>query len=493
MTSTILIYSAVALCLLAINTLFLYFLFRRLINEISKRSEKEQTIRVSSSQEAIAREINKVAYENRLLQEVFYNRIGRYLDQQGDFFKNLEEILLDNKHFQSLQGLMPAYQALILRNQINKLTRQVEFLLPTANRKNLFQDITSLNPYRQAGGSAGYEQLTIFTPATLPPINRTWLDFDLGEFDLLDGIESKIGKWAALAQIVFRRSFDVSLVPALQYVTFGFVDNREIFLQSGEILDENYFFFGVILHLGAKELHRVSQVLYATFTQFNSSQIINNWDQQQIVLNKVVVDTIRLKDFRLPVFVEVIENTNHCNTPQLKSGSASCKASPINHNAGFDIGILTAKHVTGNVTGGRVELNCGRRGVVFGVAPEGIDAAVIVCPDCVPVRGTKLLPIQNVAPWTPINFMCRFRGLIRSVITSCDNPLGIYNSWMFPLRIVFADHGDGGDSGTLVFDEATGRPVGIYMGMYRDSAGRAGGVAQHLFQATEILGLELYN
>jgi hypothetical protein len=55
---------------------------------------------------------------------------------------------------------------------------------------------------------------------------------------------------------------------------------------------------------------------------------------------------------------------------------------------------------------------------------------------------------------------------------------------------VLADYGEDGDSGGMVWAEGR-KPIGIYMGQMK-SGKREGGFAQHLFQAADLLKVDLY-
>jgi hypothetical protein len=126
------------------------------------------------------------------------------------------------------------------------------------------------------------------------------------------------------------------------------------------------------------------------------------------------------------------------------------------------------------------------------VSPGSIDAAVVACDDCDTTTNKMISPIENVAPWTNVSFQTEHKGVVKARVTSCENPLGIFDSPLFPLMIIMDEHGDHGDSGSLVLDTESGRPIGLYVGSYVDRAGRRGGIAQHLYQVTQIMKLNLY-
>ncbi|MGI8912771.1 MAG: hypothetical protein ACR2JY_03090 [Chloroflexota bacterium] len=84
-------------------------------------------------------------------------------------------------------------------------------------------------------------------------------------------------------------------------------------------------------------------------------------------------------------------------------------------------------------------------------------------------------------------------------MTLVTDTRGIFSSTLLPARIMLADYGRGGDSGALVQDLTTSNPatgkqpvVGIYIGAVTDQAGHTEGVAQHAFQAMQLMDMELY-
>jgi hypothetical protein len=100
---------------------------------------------------------------------------------------------------------------------------------------------------------------------------------------------------------------------------------------------------------------------------------------------------------------------------------------------------------------------------------------------------------QLIAPWSDYEFAgSASSGPIRGKVTKISDTNGIFTSEHLPIRIFLSSHGTDGDSGALVIDTASGHPIGLYMGGYADPAGGTGGIAQHLFQATSIMDMEVY-
>jgi hypothetical protein len=176
--------------------------------------------------------------------------------------------------------------------------------------------------------------------------------------------------------------------------------------------------------------------------------------------------------------------------PNPLGGTGACFAISKAGSQPIGPGILTAKHVVGDVLGASVALSCGHTGSVGDVGPDGIDAAIVISP-CLKNKGHQMQPRQLIAPYTDVDFSGA-RSTVSTKVTAVTDTKGILNSSALPSRIFLAQPGVGGDSGALVAESRSGTPIGIYMGSYLDPANLTGGIAQHLYQATEIMDMEIF-
>jgi hypothetical protein len=132
---------------------------------------------------------------------------------------------------------------------------------------------------------------------------------------------------------------------------------------------------------------------------------------------------------------------------------------------------------------------------VIDVAPAGIDAALVDTPEPFVTSSKAMKAIAAVAPWIDVEFTGASSGPHVTKVTATTDQLGILNSPLFPMRVLLAKHGQAGDSGALILEKASSRKpkaVGLYMAKYTDTAGRPGGLAQHMEQVVEIMDMELY-
>jgi hypothetical protein len=97
-----------------------------------------------------------------------------------------------------------------------------------------------------------------------------------------------------------------------------------------------------------------------------------------------------------------------------------------------------------------------------------------------------------IAPWSDYEFSGAASGPVRGKVTKITDTSGIFTSAHLPIRLWLSSHGTEGDSGALVRDSVSGDPIGLYVGGYADPVGSAGGLAQHLYQATTLMDMEIY-
>ena len=199
---------------------------------------------------------------------------------------------------------------------------------------------------------------------------------------------------------------------------------------------------------------------------------------------------IKVDGYEFPVVVRRILETPHQAVPSPSGGTGACWArSRINANP-IGPGILTAKHVVGNVLGVPIMLSCGCTGRLDDVGPDGIDAALVTS-SC-SRAGRQVMPRQLVAPWMDVYVEGESSGRRHTKVTAVSDTMGILNSASLPARVFLASAGRGGDSGAIVAEARSDDPVGIYMGGYSNPAGQVGGIAQHAYQVTQLMDMELY-
>lgn len=195
--------------------------------------------------------------------------------------------------------------------------------------------------------------------------------------------------------------------------------------------------------------------------------------------------------WEFPVVVRRVIERNHQFGSHPSGGTGVCWARSRVSGEAIGPGILTSKHVVGNVLGTPISLSCGCPGQVGDVGPDGIDAAIVVSP-CSQATPRRLYPRQLVPPWLDVEFSGATSGTYYTKVTSVTDTKGILTSAHLPSRIFLAAPGRPGDSGALVRETNSGDPIGIYMGEYSDPAGQRGGIAQHVYQATELMDMELF-
>jgi hypothetical protein len=211
---------------------------------------------------------------------------------------------------------------------------------------------------------------------------------------------------------------------------------------------------------------------------------------------------------QFPVFIRRGPLINHAPSIYPQGGRSACWASSKHFQQDA---ILTAEHVVRNQLGG-IPAKTGDavgfidasgvgigNGAVADVAAPGIDAILVDPPQ--PASGiTKVASASaatainvnpNVAPWS--NAAIAFRsGVVQTKVTSVTDPAH-WRSRYFPCRLILANWGQHGDSGTMIFD-GNNQAIGIYTGAYQDPLARfTEGVAQHLGQVEQTMGLTLHD
>jgi hypothetical protein len=201
------------------------------------------------------------------------------------------------------------------------------------------------------------------------------------------------------------------------------------------------------------------------------------------------LEPLEADDHRFPVLVQRPVEILHSPAIRPVAGSSGCWAYSRAGQAKRGPGMLTAKHVLGEATGGQIPLTDGTFADILDIAPDGIDVALVSTPETV---GQRPLTVQQlVAPWEEVEFVGAVTGVHRTKIKSITDTRGIFGSSFLPCRLFLGTHGAGGDSGALIRDVATGAAVGIYMGELLDPVGTPEGIAQHMHQAQLIMNLDL--
>jgi hypothetical protein len=172
-----------------------------------------------------------------------------------------------------------------------------------------------------------------------------------------------------------------------------------------------------------------------------------------------------------------------------QTGTSCCWA----RQTGSQVLLLTAKHVLG---GGRIGASVATShgtGWIVDLAPDSIDAALIVPPPAVVHKlGRPLKCLPYVAQWTDVQF--HGRGSPSPVKTKVTEVwFRASNDPSLPGRIFLAGPGQQGDSGALVSD-LSGNGVGIYLGgQINVATERMEGFCQHLGQACHLLHCEVFD
>lgn len=200
-------------------------------------------------------------------------------------------------------------------------------------------------------------------------------------------------------------------------------------------------------------------------------------------------DSVLIDGHKFPIVYRPMTEQLHGFKCHPVNGTGTCYTSAKYKDA--PSGILTAKHVTGKRKNKQIAIACGHTGTVDRLAPEGIDAAIIKC-DCIAehaANAKKVKALQFIPPYIPAEIWGSRSDVIVTRVEHVTDTFNIFSE-EFPARIVLADYGVDGDSGGMVLAQGR-KPIGIYMGQMK-SEKREGGFAQHLFQAADILKVDLY-
>jgi len=257
-------------------------------------------------------------------------------------------------------------------------------------------------------------------------------------------------------------------VPGFRYAAFGFLDPRT------EAND-----FGVTL---------VTSPAVAEWPWVSPEELL------QLERPPTRVGAIEIESKAFPVYVTPVVELRH-SPPDPVDGTAACWASSrITSSKPRGPGVLTAKHVVRRSTRRKryTPMSCGCKGHVIDEAPDGIDAALLVCSCASRKSGPRANVPALIAPWTDYEFSGAASGSVRGKVTKITDTSGIITSQHLPIRLWLSSCGTGGDSGALVKDSASGSCIGLYIGGYTDPAGGSGGLAQHLYQTMALMDMEIY-
>ena len=268
--------------------------------------------------------------------------------------------------------------------------------------------------------------------------------------------ETRLWYWGTRLLLESRRRSRLRAIPGYAYTAAGFLDPHAERNPDG--------YFGLIVYTTAAD--RPSQPEF--------------------------LKRIEIEGERFPVVVRPIRFERQAPTTQPAAGWSSCWArTKVKSGQTLGPGILTAQHVyDGYSLGQQVPLENGTRGVLLDVAPPGIDAAVVQTDEAPPPDARTLTVTPYVAAGSPATMQLRDR-IVETTVVETNNTFLVFDSAALPLRIGFQHAGVAGDSGGLVLDH-TGTAIGIYLGMAVNIAEQRLGLAQHLFQASEVMqGMEV--
>ncbi len=203
------------------------------------------------------------------------------------------------------------------------------------------------------------------------------------------------------------------------------------------------------------------------------------------------IANIAAGDHTFPIVVRSVVRAAHATTVNPVEGTTACWARSRVGSSPRGPGLLTAKHVVTGTLGACVSLTDGSTGSVLDLAPEPIDAALVGVPGTPPALhhvGVYPLPAQERL----VQFTGASSGFHETPITQVSMFLGVRRLPEFPNRFAILEAGLPGDSGALITDVETGRPVGIYQGEVTDSFDQTVGLAQGLEQVRLLMDLEVY-
>jgi hypothetical protein len=197
------------------------------------------------------------------------------------------------------------------------------------------------------------------------------------------------------------------------------------------------------------------------------------------------------------VFVRPAFQLRHAPSLHPNGGRTTCLATSPSLNSPV---LLTAHHVLEKqlnrppTKGDTIALIDGQGQTVSGKValetPGQIDAAVVEPSGAVmSAIGSQLNSELYVAPWEDIEIEFA-NGAALSKVTSVTDTRGSMDPRL-DIRIFFTDHGQAGDSGTLVMDAARQKGVAIYTGDINSLNGTVEGWGQHLGQVTDAMNLTL--
>lgn len=255
----------------------------------------------------------------------------------------------------------------------------------------------------------------------------------------------------------------IKTIPLIRYLSYGFLDPQR-----------ERDAFGVIVY-------SLSQTVDEGFFANYTLQLLSDVELR----NGLGVRAART----FPIFVRAITEDLHLACHPTNGTSACFAKSRISSGSPIGPGALSVQHLIG-VKQRRVSLRCCNSSKVLDQAPYGIDAMLFEAP-CMPSLGSKRKAIQNVAPWTQVQFTGQSSGTVQAQVSDVTNTYGVFSNAHLPIRVFLDKAGQPGDSGSMV-ESTSLDPISLYMGEYRSRSGVTGGFSQHLFQVTQIMDMELY-
>jgi hypothetical protein len=199
---------------------------------------------------------------------------------------------------------------------------------------------------------------------------------------------------------------------------------------------------------------------------------------------------LRVSGMTFPIFLRNIRIIEH-RLPSIHpiNGTASCWVVSKRINGSNERCILVAKHTISDAIGSEVKFIDGSLGKVLDVAPLGIDAAIVSTKET--SFGQHMKPAKTIVSFTEATFTGATSGQVNTFVTATNDQFGIINSAHLPIRLHLSHSGEEGDSGAMIMESSTSKGMGIYLGKVIDPAGRSTGLAQHLNQVIQIMGIEV--
>jgi hypothetical protein len=207
------------------------------------------------------------------------------------------------------------------------------------------------------------------------------------------------------------------------------------------------------------------------------------------------IDYLTVDDRPFPVYRREIRYVRQAPAVSVRGGTASCWAISRRYFDRIDPALLTAGHVAAQdrdqpspPIGLEVPMDDGTIGTVVDVAPGGLDVALVKSDETATI--TRPLAIGAPRNWANVTFTSASHK-VKTKIRMVLDLAGLPRSALIPERVMLAQAGVDGDSGSIVLDNR-GRAVAMYLAEAMDDAELHQGIATSLTQIRELMDLEAF-